>query len=76
MARQISVSDEAYRLLTEEKGERSFSEVIIANMKKGGAGQEFMKFAGSLKNCGKELTEIEKEITRDRKKNLGREIKL
>jgi predicted CopG family antitoxin len=36
MSKNIAISDEVYRRLKREKGDRSFSEVIAANLDRGG----------------------------------------
>lgn len=36
MSKNIAISDEVYRMLKREKGDRSFSEVIEAHIKSGG----------------------------------------
>ena len=78
MARQISVSDEVYQLLTRRKGSRSFSEVIkeLEGMSKRPEKQneEFFRFAGIFKG-DKELKRIEELIARDRRRNSGRKFK-
>ncbi|MDT3434246.1 antitoxin VapB family protein [Haloarcula sp. 1CSR25-25] len=48
MSKNISISDEVYRKLKREKGDRSFSEVIDAKLESGGqladvTGQEIFK---------------------------------
>ncbi|HVC58701.1 MAG TPA: antitoxin VapB family protein [Candidatus Acidoferrales bacterium] len=75
MARQISVSDEVYELLTKRKGGRSYSAVIkdMANQIESPKG-DIMRFAGALKG-DKQLAKIQKLIAEDRRRNVGRKFK-
>jgi predicted CopG family antitoxin len=55
MARQISVSNEVYELLSKRKGEKSFSEVIKENLILKEEKKDIMRFAGIMKNERKKL---------------------
>ncbi|MGI0134901.1 MAG: antitoxin VapB family protein [Candidatus Micrarchaeaceae archaeon] len=74
MARQISVSDEVYRMLYKVKGRRSFSEVIKDAFSSRSKGNDIMRFAGIF-NGDKEWEAIKKQIAKDRESNYGREFK-
>ena len=74
MARQISVSNEVYSMLSKVKGTKSFSETIKECMGKKTKVKDIMRFAGILKNKGKELDELNKKIAADRRKNYGRKF--
>jgi predicted CopG family antitoxin len=75
MARQISVSNEVYELLSKHKGKKSFSQVIkeslCANEKK----TDIMKFAGIMKNEKEELEQLKAQIATEREANYGRSFK-
>lgn len=74
MARQISISDEVYRMLEKGKGNKSFSEVIKEIVaKKEGAGSSIMQYAGILKGY-KKWEKIERSIEAGRKRNISRKI--
>ncbi len=77
MSKQISVSDEVYRELTEIKGEKSYSEVISGalNMRKEKKGdiETLRKFFGILKG-DKKLAELDKIIAEERERNYGRKF--
>jgi predicted CopG family antitoxin len=72
MARQISVSNEVYELLSKRKGKKSFSEVIkeslCANKKK----TDIMKFAGIMKDEKEKLEQLKLQIETEREANYGR----
>jgi predicted CopG family antitoxin len=74
MARQISVSNEVYSMLSKMKGTRSFSETIKDCVGRKTKAKDIMKFAGILKNKSKELDELNKKIAADRRKNYGRKF--
>lgn len=73
MARQISVSDEVYGLLSRLKGNKSFSEVIKEAVGAKRKGSDIMRFAGALKG-DKNLALMKKLIERDRERNYGRKF--
>ena len=74
MARQISVSDEVYEMLSKKKGEKSFSEVIKEVVaKKEKAGNSIMQYAGILKGY-KKWEKIERSIEAGRRRNTSRKI--
>ncbi len=73
MARQISVSDEVYKMLLKVKGSGSFSEAIkLAFAKK--RKNDLMKFFGILKSDSKKLDQLQKQINEEREKNYGRKF--
>ena len=49
MARQISVSNEVYELLSKRKGKKSFSQVIKENLCSQEEKMDIMSFAGVMK---------------------------
>lgn len=68
MVKVISLSDEAYRILKELKGNsKSFSDVVIeiAPQKKK---RNIMEFAGAFKENADEWERIEKELYAERKR--------
>jgi predicted CopG family antitoxin len=72
MARQISISNEVYELLSKRKGTKSFSQVIkeslCANEKK----TDIMKFAGIMKDEKEKLEQLKLQIEAEREANYGR----
>lgn len=72
MARQISVSNEVYELLSKNKGKKSFSEVIKENLCFKEEKKDIMRFAGSMKNERKKLEELNATIAAEREANYGR----
>jgi predicted CopG family antitoxin len=74
MARQISVSNEVYELLSKRKGEKSFSEVIKENLILKEEKKDIMRFAGIMKNERKKLEELNSTIAAEREANYGRDF--
>jgi predicted CopG family antitoxin len=74
MARQISVSNEVYELLSKRKGEKSFSEVIKENLILKEEKKDIMRFAGIMKNERKKLEELNATIAAEREANYGRDF--
>ncbi len=74
MARQISVSNEVYELLSERKGNKSFSQVIKENLCPKEEKKDIMRFAGIMKNERKKLEELNAKIAADREVNYGRDF--
>ena len=74
MARQISVSNEVYELLSKRKGEKSFSEVIKENLILKEEKKDVMRFAGIMKNERKKLEELNATIAAEREANYGRDF--
>jgi len=74
MARQISVSNEVYDLLSKRKGKKSFSQVIKENLCLKEEKRDIMRFAGSMKNERKRLEELNATITAEREANYGRDL--
>jgi len=74
MARQISVSNEVYELLSKNKGEKSFSEVIKENLILKEEKKDIMRFAGIMKNERKKLEELDSTIAAEREANYGRDF--
>jgi predicted CopG family antitoxin len=74
MARQISVSNEVYELLSKRKGKKSFSEVIKENLILKEEKKDIMRFAGIMKNEKKKLDELNKTIAAEREANYGRDF--
>lgn len=64
MARKISLSEEVYEVLSERKGNKSFSEPIKE--------RDIMKFAGILKQDKKKLDALKNKIAAEREGNYGR----
>lgn len=71
MAKQIAVSDEVYEMLLKVKGTDSFSEAIKTAFEKKDK-KDIMDFFGILKNKGKQLDELKKQISEERERNYGR----
>ena len=71
MARQISVSDEVYSMLSRMKDSKSFSETIkqAIGEKVETGDTELMKFAGILKNERKKLKMLQQTIAKEREKH-------
>ena len=74
MARQISVSNEVYELLSKRKGKKSFSEVIKENLILKEEKKDIMRFAGIMKNERKKLEELNATIAAEREANYGRDF--
>ena len=74
VARQISVSNEVYELLSKRKGEKSFSEVIKENLILKEEKKDIMRFAGIMKNERKKLEELDSTIAAEREANYGRDF--
>ncbi len=72
MARQISVSNEAYELLLKRKGKKSFSEVIKKNLCPMEEKVGIMSLAGILKDDSAKLERLKKKIAAEREENYGR----
>ena len=72
VARQISVSNEVYELLSKRKGKKSFSEVIKENLCANKKKTDIMKFAGIMKDEKGKLEELKKQIAAEREANYGR----
>ena len=75
MARQISVSNEVYELLSKRKGKKSFSQVIKENLCPKEEKIDIMKFAGILKDDKEELERLKSQIAAEREQNYGRTFK-
>jgi predicted CopG family antitoxin len=75
MARQISVSNEVYELLTKRKGKKSYSEVIKESLCTEKEKTDIMAFAGALKDDKKKLEAAKKKIDAEREANYGRPLK-
>jgi predicted CopG family antitoxin len=74
LARQISVSNEVYELLSERKGNKSFSQVIKENLCPKEEKKDIMRFAGIMKNERKKLEELNAKIAAEREVNYGRDF--
>jgi|GEM_PF-2423105 predicted CopG family antitoxin len=74
MARQISVSEEVYSMLSKVKGERSFSEVIKSFFQTKKKKKDITDFFGVMKRS-KSLEQLKIQIQKDRERNYGREFK-
>jgi len=72
MARQISVSNEVYELLSKRKGKKSFSEVIKESLCQTEKKTDIMKFAGIMKNEREKLKQLKLQIEAEREANYGR----
>lgn len=72
MARQISVSNEVYELLSKIKGKKSFSQVIKENLCPKEEQVDIMKLAGILKDDKKKLDRLNAQIAAERETNYGR----
>ncbi len=74
MARQISVSDDVYKELSELKGDKSFSEFIRERVGISKDSRKILKLAGALKKDGKKLNELKRIIAKERAANHGRDF--
>ena len=72
VARQISVSNEVYELLSKRKGKKSFSEVIKESLCSTKKKTDIMKFAGVMKNEKEKLEQLKIQIAAEREANYGR----
>ncbi|MGA3290944.1 MAG: antitoxin VapB family protein [Candidatus Bathyarchaeia archaeon] len=72
MARQISVSNEVYELLSKRKGKKSFSQVIKENLCSQEEKRDIMSFAGVMKNQKDNLELLKSKISAERETNYGR----
>ena len=62
MAKQIFISDEAYKILLSHKGEYdSFSNVIVKKFKQSGNVKEILKVAGKYKSGKSHLDYVRKK---------------
>ena len=75
MARQISVSNEVYELLSKRKGKKSFSQVIKENLCPKEEKVDIMSLAGILKNDREKLERLKSQIAAEREENYGRAFK-
>ena len=75
MARQISVSNEVYELLSKRKGKKSFSQVIKENLYSLEEKKDIMSFAGVMKNEKDKLELLKSKIAAEREANYGRPLK-
>lgn len=75
LARQISVSNEVYELLSKRKGKKSFSQVIKENLCGEGEKQDIMSFAGIMKDEKQKLDALKSKIAAEREANYGRALK-
>ena len=75
MARQISVSNEVYELLSKRKGKKSFSQVIKENLCSEEEKEDIMSFAGVMKNEKQKLELLKSKIAAEREANYGRALK-
>jgi len=75
MARQISVSNEVYELLSKRKGKKSFSQVIKENLSSEEAKVDIMSFAGVMKGDKQKLELLKSKIAAEREANYGRALK-
>ena len=75
MARQISVSNEVYELLSKRKGKKSFSQVIKENLCSLEGKKDIMSFAGVMKNEKDKLELLKLKIAAEREANYGRALK-
>jgi predicted CopG family antitoxin len=62
MARQISVSNEVYELLSKRKGKKSFSQVIKENLRSEEKKLDIMSFAGIMKEDKQKLELLKSKI--------------
>ena len=74
MARQISVSNEVYELLSKRKGKKSFSEVIKENLCSEEEKVDIMSFAGVMKGDKQKLELLKSKIAAEREANYGRAL--
>jgi predicted CopG family antitoxin len=72
VARQISVSNEVYELLSKRKGKKSFSQVIKENLCSDQEKESIMSFAGIMKNEKNQLELLKLKIAAEREANYGR----
>jgi predicted CopG family antitoxin len=72
VARQISVSNEVYELLSKRKGKKSFSQVIKENFCVKEEKVDIMSLAGILADDKKELKKLKEQIAAEREANYGR----
>ena len=75
VARQISVSNEVYELLSKRKGKKSFSQVIKENLCSEKEKVDIMSFAGAMKNEKQKLELLKSKIAAEREANYGRALK-
>jgi len=75
MARQISVSNEVYELLSKRKGKKSFSQVIKENLCSQEEKKDIMNFAGVMKNEKDKLELLKSKIAAEREANYGGALK-
>jgi predicted CopG family antitoxin len=75
VARQISVSNEVYELLSKRKGKKSFSQVIKESLCPEKKKQDIMRFAGIMKDEKQKLELLKAEIAAEREANYGRPLK-
>ncbi len=76
MARQISVSNEVYELLSKRKGKKSFSQVIKESLCSNEKKTDIMKFAGAMKNEKEKLERLKLQIAAEREANYGRSFEV
>jgi predicted CopG family antitoxin len=72
MARQISVSNEVYELLSRKKGKKSFSQLIKENLTSKEKKVDIMTFAGVMKDDKEKLELLKFKIAAEREANYGR----
>lgn len=71
MTKPVTLSNAAYEALVKIKGnEMSFSEAVLKLVEKSKNGQDFHKFAGSMKVQAEELEKIKKQLEEDRLRNV------
>jgi len=75
MARQISVSNEVYELLSKRKGKKSFSQVIKENLCSLEEKKDIMRFAGVMKSERDKLEILKSKIAAEREANYGRALR-
>jgi len=75
MARQISVSNEVYELLSKRKGKKSFSQVIKENLCSLEEKKDVMRFAGVMKSERDKLEILKSKIAAEREANYGRALR-
>jgi predicted CopG family antitoxin len=75
VARQISVSNEVYELLSKRKGKKSFSQVIKENLYSDEEKVDIMSFAGVMKSEKHKLELLKSKIAAEREANYGRSLK-
>jgi predicted CopG family antitoxin len=74
MARQISISNEVYELLSKRKGKKSFSQVIKESICSEDKKIDLMSLAGILKEDKQSLEQLKKQIATEREANYGRKF--